>query len=487
MARKIYAIEKGLRIFKENSDTEFIDYLFGSAAPGGDTGEQDDAPLGSLYLRQNGASSTMYQKKTNGGSTADWEENGQGGVQIGFRPEKIRAVTGENVSPGVRNLTTTPFTDDDGTTLVATDFAVGEFLIANAGGAAVLLEVTDVSDPNVTFSNPVSAPALAELDTFLTPNYLPDPVGQEAQALIQINASGNAVKVADVDWAIATGISLSGSYTAQNGTVAAGNSVEAAIEKLDGNQQDIQTLQGVAQGSVDLGTFSGVTIPDSSTVKAALQALETAHEEVDQNVNDLITLSGVPENSVDLGAFTGVTIPDNQTVKAALQALETAHESLSGIVTEIDGNVDDLITLSGVPENSTDLGAFTGDLLADGLTNKAAFQRIEDLLDELKMKEAINVTTIASVDEVPVASYSACKWLVHAFEEATPANRKSVEVFAHNDGTTADESLGKILKLGGNFDLSISVDVSGGNMRLRAASTTAGVTVRARRIGVVDI
>lgn len=89
------------------------------------------------------------------------------------------------------------------------------------------------------------------------------------------------------------------------------------------------TLTGVAEGSDDLGTFTGVTIPDSSTIKAALQSLETAHEETDTNVDDLVTLSGVAENSTDLGTFTGVTIPDSSTVKSALQSLETAHEGLS--------------------------------------------------------------------------------------------------------------------------------------------------------------
>ena len=40
----------------------------------------------------------------------------------------------------------------------------------------------------------------------------------------------------------------------------------------------IITLSGVAQASDDLGTFSGSTITDSSTIKTALQELETAVE-----------------------------------------------------------------------------------------------------------------------------------------------------------------------------------------------------------------
>lgn len=48
------------------------------------------------------------------------------------------------------------------------------------------------------------------------------------------------------------------------------------------------------------------------------------------SVDDLITLSGVAEGETDLGVFTGVTVPDDQTIKAALQAVETAVEAAAG-------------------------------------------------------------------------------------------------------------------------------------------------------------
>ena len=49
-----------------------------------------------------------------------------------------------------------------------------------------------------------------------------------------------------------------------------------------------------------------------------------------QDVVDLVTLSGVAANSTDLGTFTGTTIADSQTSKQALQALETAVEIAGG-------------------------------------------------------------------------------------------------------------------------------------------------------------
>lgn len=137
---------------------------------------------------------------------------------------------------------------------------------------------------------------------------------------------------------------------------------------------DLVSLSGVAGGSTNLGTFTGTTIPDSQTIKQALQALESAIENLDidgdfdddnfrisddvdgtkkiafeasaiatattrtitmadanidlQHQLDLITLSGVAAGSLDLGTFTGSLIPDNSDIKEALQALETEIEAI---------------------------------------------------------------------------------------------------------------------------------------------------------------
>ena len=485
MARVLHQIEKGLRISKENSDTEFIDFLFGSAAPGGDAGEQDAAPIGSLFLQQNGASSKLYQKVANAGNTSDWQENGASAAQIGvWRPEDVQVVTNDTVTAGVaRDLTASPFADDEGTLLTASDFTVGQFGIFDADGTPVLLEVTNVSAPNVTFDTPVSAGALSANDTFITPNYLPDSPGdQEGQAIVNYNGSV-MTKVGDIDWNFADGIYLAAGYTPASGDVGASDTVQSAIEKLDGNNDDQDTLLGTSQGDTDLGTFPGNTIADGETVKGALTDLEGAYEETDANVDDLITLSGVAENAVDLGTFPGDIISDNNTVKGALTEVETE-------LVDTRDNVDDLITLSGAAENATNLGAFTGFgtiLYTATETIKSALQKVADFLGHLRSAEVTGVTTATTVDEVPVATYGACKWLVHAFEEATPANVKAVEVYAINDGSTADDTQYAKLKLGSNFNLDLSVDISGGNMRLRAASSTAGITVRARRLGVIDI
>lgn len=275
MARVLHGIEKGIRIYGENSDTLLIDILFGTAAPGGDTGDQDAAPLGSLYLRQNGASSSLYQKIGTANTTADWLLNGSSTAVVGkWRTERIIAVTNDTVAVGVRDLVASPFADDQAPLLVPGDLTVGDFVIADADGTPFLREITAISGDDVTFAAAAS-PLVAE-DTFVAVNYLPDsPANQENRAIVNYNGSV-IVKLADVDWSIATGINLSSGYVAASGNVAANDTVEAAIAKLDGVNDNQDTLSGVAQGSTNLGSWTSpvdLLFSATSTVKALFQRI----------------------------------------------------------------------------------------------------------------------------------------------------------------------------------------------------------------------
>ncbi len=122
------------------------------------------------------------------------------------------------------------------------------------------------------------------------------------------------------------------------------NSLTALITANEVHVDNLATLTGVAKDETGLGTFTGSTIGDAVTLKAALQALETSLETkgtagsvsaVSTNVGDLVTLSGVAQNAEDLGTFTGSTITDSVTVKAALQLLETAAEDISVVDTDV--------------------------------------------------------------------------------------------------------------------------------------------------------
>jgi hypothetical protein len=434
MARDLFNLERGIKISDENSDSS-ISILTGSAAPNGTDTDQAAAEIGSLYIRR--GTGEFYQKITDTNSIADWELNGSGsGIVSRWRNEIVDLSTGDTLSAGSFDVTT--LTDLESTLSVA-DTVVGHYITDGSGN---LWEITaNGSFPTITIAAASSAPV--EGDAFITNKYLVDsPADQENQAGI-LFTSGGFTKIFDVDFGRAEAVFLSASYAAQNGNVAPSESVESAIEKLDGNQQDLTTLSGVSQGSTDLGAFTGSTIPDAQTTKQALQSLETAHEEVDQNVNDLITLSGRPENS-------------------------TSH-----------GPMDQ------------------GDILSDSSTSNALFKEVDAELTRQRGKSSgSGITTNTTIDQVLVDEVSACKWLITIENTASPANKIHVEAFVgHNghasaDASGLDDTVYAKLKLGSNFNYDLNFVLAGSGasqfMRMEISSTEpSGVNIYAKRIEVL--
>jgi hypothetical protein len=97
-------------------------------------------------------------------------------------------------------------------------------------------------------------------------------------------------------------------------------------------------LVSSAVTQTELGHISGLTSSAQDQITAAqddaTQALTDASNaaqaasDAQADVNDLVTLSGVAANATDLGTFTGSTIPDASTIKAAIQALESELEAI---------------------------------------------------------------------------------------------------------------------------------------------------------------
>ena len=147
---------------------------------------------------------------------------------------------------------------------------------------------------------------------------------------------------------------------ALNDDASAASSLTALINANETHIDNVATLSGLAKDSVDLGTFTGTTIADSETIKGALQTLETAVESkgsatsltsLTTAVGDLNTLSGVAQNATNLGTFTGSTIADNVAVKTAIQALETAVETKAATGANVN-------TLVGVTSGETEPASF---------------------------------------------------------------------------------------------------------------------------------
>lgn len=287
-----FEIEELIRLTSENSDLG-ISILQGSGGITAST-EQDAADQGSVYYDR--AGSGTYYKKTSGTGVDKWIRVATLDDIAGFtwRKENPVAATGD-VAPSTGStidLVVNPFGDDDAPTLVAADFPVDSHIIFGVGGTPKLMRVSVSAGDDITVVD-ADVPMAAQ-DKFLCQNYLPDSGDdQEKQAILHYDGT-NIFKISDFNWDIATGINLSSGYAAVNGTVSSADSVESAIEKLDGNQKDLTTLSGVAQGAVDNGTFTGNVISDNVTTKVALQELETELENIDgQAAIDAVTTTTI--------------------------------------------------------------------------------------------------------------------------------------------------------------------------------------------------
>jgi hypothetical protein len=84
-------------------------------------------------------------------------------------------------------------------------------------------------------------------------------------------------------------------------------------------------------------------------------------------------------------------------VKPALDELaQRINDSEDGVVLT-DGKVDDLVTLSGVAVNATDLGTFTGSTITDNVTEKVAIQELETELETKITASSTDLLTNKSI------------------------------------------------------------------------------------------
>jgi hypothetical protein len=301
----------------------------------------------------------------------------------------------------------------------------------------------------------------------------------------------------------------------------------------------VANLLSDVASTTDLGTFTGTTIDNNQSIKAALQALETAIESEassrataisdlvdgapavldtlnelaaaindDENfvttitnlinanethIDNVATLTGVAKDSANLGTFTGSTIADSSTLKAAIQALETALElkAASATVTEIDSNVDDLISLSGVAEQSTGLGTFTGSTISDASNIKDALQDLETAVEGAQAGSAVADRTKTETGDADTTHY-----ITFVADDNSTATAETVYTdggIQYNPALNLLSVAGRIHALNLTLD-SVNVTATAAELNLLdgVTSTTAelnildGVTATATELNLLD-
>lgn len=158
--------------------------------------------------------------------------------------------------------------------------------------------------------------------------------------------------------------------------------------------------------------------------------------EIDANVDDLITLSGVAENSSDLGTFTDSVITDNGTIKEALQELGTAVDQINA---DTSGHVHATITKDST--SPADIG--TTDIPADSVVEKVVVNVTEAWgsgatveighsgdTDLWSSGGYIDLTTVGQYEIVPLAALTAADYRMIATLNHNASATGSAFVFA---------------------------------------------------------
>ena len=187
--------------------------------------------------------------------------------------------------------------------------------------------------------------------------------------------------------------------------------------KADLDVDHLETLTGAGVAADDLGTFTGVTITDSSTIKVALQELETELETKQD------ALTGLTASVAELNILDGATLDVTELnyvdgVTSAIQTQIDAKLDTTGAAAALD--VDHIITLSGVAAASDDLGTFTGAIITDSSTIKTALQELET---EVELKAPLASPDLTGTPTAPTAS------------QATNTTQLATTAFVHSNLT----------------------------------------------------
>lgn len=155
---------------------------------------------------------------------------------------------------------------------------------------------------------------------------------------------------------------------------------------------DVSSAQTLTSKSISGSTNTLTNLDGDNVIVDAVSGLtatnaQAAFAEHQGDIDSLVALSGVSGGSNDLGTFTGTTIPDSSTNKQAFQALETSVEAK--IPSSEKGAINGVATLDGtgkipsaqMPLSVMDLlgnwnASTNSPTLADGVGNQGDVYRI---------------------------------------------------------------------------------------------------------------
>ena len=170
--------------------------------------------------------------------------------------------------------------------------------------------------------------------------------------------------------------------SAERAVVTEDQSQDLSNKSIDADNNTISNLEtdnlkaGVLNTDLS-GAATDTEIPSALAVKTALEGQNEASE-----INYDNSTSGLAATDV----------------QAAIDEVEGRVDVSETNITELTTNQDDLITLSGVPENSVDLGTFAGSVIGDNVTVKTALSQLESAVSSTRITDVFVVADIAARD-----------------------------------------------------------------------------------------
>ncbi len=335
MALDLFRVSLGLSL-EEEDGTQAASILSGSGAPGGDTGEQDDSTIGSIYLRTDASStiSAVFQKVAAGNSAADW-------VQSASKDYVDAAITGlswrepalvhdatlyatVNAAEAAANVGDTV----DGITIAADDrillsnLTAGNenvYIVSGSTGAwtfteaanlatdgdAVLIQEGTSSDQQwvydgtdwVQFGGASSNAELAFLRDFIGKSAAGSETPTYSSAVV-VSQSGNLeTAIGELDAAIGDR-----SYTEQN-FITDSQTITASLDALDQAIQSNGLGRTVTTGITTATVVDTVVVDDYQTVKWFVTIFDEADTDQKESVEIYATHDGTSGSDATFADF----------------------------------------------------------------------------------------------------------------------------------------------------------------------------------------
>lgn len=403
MSLDLFRVMGGLGIQTDNL-TSSVHILTGTATPGGDSGVQDAAPRGSLYLRSDAATDgqQLYWKFTTvNNSSADWKVAAD-------KSYVDAAVQGLSWREPARVLDATLYADSSAFPLTG----IIDSVSLNDGDRVLFTNVTTSTEENVWIWNAGSPASWVEDSNSETDGdaiFIREGSAADNQwvydgtAWVQFGTTSSGAELGFIRSFVGkTGPGAENPTYSSTNAVTQSSNLETAIGALDATLGDGEiTNDG---GNYALSDDLSWAVSGTLSTSAALNQLNAAIGNRTYTEDNVVT--------------------DGQTIALSINALDVAIGALQDQESEFSGN--NVAAVSGV-----------------------------------------------TLDTIPLASATQVKWLVQVREAATPANRRSLEVHAFNDGSSlVDHTEYGVLVLGSAiaaFD--INVDINASDMRLRLTAT----------------